>query len=515
MTKSLPHGWTLCRVEDIFATFGGGTPSRSNPSFWNGTIPWFSSGDIKSHVANEATETITERGLTESSARLCRPGSVLVVVRSGILKHTLPVAILVRRAAINQDIKCFDSGDDVLNRWLVLAWRAAERALLSENREGTTVQSVKSQTLQNFALAIPPINEQRRILVKLEKLLDRVDLCQRRLAKIPVLLKRFRQTVVAAACSGRLTEDWREKNSALAAENAFSPDGSSEVPVSWTWKLLSEVAQVRGGVTKGRKLGGKKSIFLPYLRVANVQDGFLDLSEIKHIEVLPEDEGKYRLESGDILFTEGGDRDKLGRGTVWRGEIPKCIHQNHIFRARLLSKDVSPDYISIASKSDFSRRYFFENASQTVNLASINLTTLSALPLPLPPFPEQQEILRRIDELFALADQIEARYAKAKQYVDSLKQSILAEAFRGELVPQDPSDEPATVLLERIREARITRATSRSQQKRRKRLTSSDGPLHALGHSKAKRGSQEVSPAVRRNEATGTNRSARRGCLKY
>jgi hypothetical protein len=102
-------------------------------------IPWLSSGDIKSDIVGEATETITEAGLAESCARLCRPGSVLVVVRSGILKHTLPVAITSRRAAINQDIKCFDSGNNDLNRWLVIVLRASERVLLAENREGTTV----------------------------------------------------------------------------------------------------------------------------------------------------------------------------------------------------------------------------------------------------------------------------------------------------------------------------------------------------------------------------------------
>jgi type I restriction enzyme, S subunit len=155
MTNPLPHGWTLTRVAEIFSAHGGGTPSRSNSSLWNGSIPWLSSGDIKTDNVGEATETITERGLAESSARLCRPGSVLVVVRSGILKHTLPVAIISRRAAINQDIKCFDSENDDLNRWLAIVWRASERALLSENREGTTVQSVKFETLQNFELAIP------------------------------------------------------------------------------------------------------------------------------------------------------------------------------------------------------------------------------------------------------------------------------------------------------------------------------------------------------------------------
>jgi type I restriction enzyme, S subunit len=199
-------------VAEIFSAHGGGTPNRSNPSFWNGPIPWLSSGDIKSEIVDAASETITEAGLAKSSARLCRPGSILVVVRSGILKHTLPLAILARRAAINQDIKCFDSGNDDLNRWLAIVLRASERGLLAENREGTTVQSVKFETLQNFNLAIPPLAELRRIVAKLEKLLDKVDSCQKRLAKIPILLKRFRQAVLAAACSGGLTADWRELN---------------------------------------------------------------------------------------------------------------------------------------------------------------------------------------------------------------------------------------------------------------------------------------------------------------
>jgi type I restriction enzyme S subunit len=211
MTNPLPHGWTLTRVAEIFSAHGGGTPSRSNSSLWNGSIPWLSSGDIKSDIVGEATETITEAGLADSSARLCRPGSVLVVVRSGILKHTLPVATTSRRAAINQDIKCFDSGNNDLNRWLAIVLRASERVLLAENREGTTVQSVKFETLQSFSLAIPPLNEQHRVVAKLEKLLDKEDSCQKRLAKIPILLKRFRQAVLAAACSGQLTADWREQ----------------------------------------------------------------------------------------------------------------------------------------------------------------------------------------------------------------------------------------------------------------------------------------------------------------
>ena len=137
-----------------------------------------------------------------------------------------------------------------------------------------------------LGLPLAPLNEQHRIVAKLEKLLGKVDACQQRLAKIPIILKRFRQSVLAAACSGRLTADWREKNPHAAVRAADLPEGAPETPESWRWNRLSEVAHVRGGVTKGRKLADKKTIVLPYLRVANVQDGYLDLSEIKQIEVL-------------------------------------------------------------------------------------------------------------------------------------------------------------------------------------------------------------------------------------
>jgi type I restriction enzyme S subunit len=121
--------------------------------------------------------------------------------------------------------------------------------------------------------------------------------------------------------------------------------------------------------------------------------------------------------------------------------------------------------VSLYSKSAFSRSYFFENASQTVNLASINLTTLAALPLSLPPLPEQQEIVRRVEALFKKADEIEERYKKAKAFVDKLTQSILAKAFRGELVPQDPNDEPASVLLERIKQEHSKREADVKKRK--------------------------------------------------
>ena len=359
---------------------------------------------------------------------------------------------------------------------------------------GSAISNYGPSHLKQMRILVPPTNEQRRIVAKLEKLLAKVDTCKERLDKIPGILKRFRQSVLSAACSGRLTADWRENNPDVEsaeellkriqeerkqwyenecekakAKGRRKPTSFREnietielsqlplLPSTWCWERLVNTSNIIGGVTKGRHLGNRPTTMLPYLRVANVQDGFLDLTEIKEIEALPEDLEKYHLQDGDMLFTEGGDRDKLGRGTVWRNNIKNCIHQNHIYRARLYYASVSSDYISLATKSDYARAYFFENANQTVNLASINLTSLGNVPLAIPPLAEQQEIVNRVQTLFKTADRIEQRYQKARTYIDQLTQSILAKAFRGELVPQDPNDEPASVLLERIRAERENR----------------------------------------------------------
>jgi len=381
---------------------------------------------------------------------------------------------------------------------------------LYNKTHGTGMVHVTKPIFESHQIPLAPYQEQQRIVAKLEKLMSKVDQCKARLEKIPSILKRFRQSVLASACSGELTKNWRKNNSNVesaesllnrvveerngkyekacitakikgkkkprsftVSDEPLDKTTLAEIPEDWAWESLVNLANIRGGVTKGRKFKDRKTVRLKYLRVANVQDGFFDLSQIKEIKALPEDLEKYRLKDGDILFTEGGDRDKLGRGTVWKNNIEDCIHQNHIFRARLYSSRLVPEYISIATKSSKARDYFFEHASQTVNLASINMTTLGKVPIALPPQNEQKEIVHRVQSLFITAAQIEARYNKAKEYVDKLTQSILAKAFRGELVPQDSNAEPASKLLERIREEREKRRAEGKPKRRLKKRTRS------------------------------------------
>ena len=299
---------------------------------------------------------------------------------------------------------------------------------------GMNMPRLGTETGRAAPFVLAPRNEQTRIANQLDTLLTRVQACNDRFDAIPALLKRFRQTVLDAATFGALTESWRESNG-----------GDYE----WKEVQLRDIADVQGGVTKDSKKQSVLDEEVPYLRVANVQRGYIDLTEVKTIRVPSAKLQGLLLADGDVLFNEGGDLDKLGRGWVWEGQIARCSFQNHVFRARLFDKRNQPKFLSWWGNSR-GLEYFLRSGKQTTNLASINKTMLAALPIRLPSAPEQAEIVRRVETLFALADRIEARCIAARIQAQRLTPLVLAKAFRGELVPHDSNDEPASALLSRI-----------------------------------------------------------------
>jgi type I restriction enzyme, S subunit len=187
-----------------------------------------------------------------------------------------------------------------------------------------------------------------------------------------------------------------------------------DIPSDWERISLHKIAHIQTGIAKGSK-DVKDPVYLPYLRVANVQDGYLDLSEIKEIEIDRRDIERYLLQDQDILLTEGGDFDKLGRGTIWRNQISPCVHQNHVFAVRLDQSVILPYFFAQQTASPYGKQYFLSIAKQTTNLASINKGQLSEFPVLLPPLPEQRkiaEILTTWDEAIALTERL----------IDALKQ---------------------------------------------------------------------------------------------
>jgi len=261
--------------------------------------------------------------------------------------------------------------------------------------------------LPGIKIPLPPLPEQRRLVARIDALSDTIANAHRQTEEVMRQMDALGQSVSHAVFESAHAKNWKT------------------VP-------LGEVSEIRSGVTLGRRLQGA-TISVPYLRVANVQDGYLDLSEIKEVSVLAEEVEKWKLEPGDLLLTEGGDWDKLGRGTVWQDEIAGCIHQNHIFRVRTNRNQFYPDFLAAAVSSPYGKAYFQGASKQTTNLASINQRQLKAFPLPMPSLAEQRrvvEYVRGVSHKIETAKNIQKSTAAE---LDALLPSILDKAFRGEL----------------------------------------------------------------------------------
>ena len=358
------------------------------------------------------------------------------------------------------------------------------------------------QYIEKSKIPLPPLPEQRAIVSKIEQLFSDLDNGIENFKKAQEQLKHYRQSVLKNACEGKLVpteaelacaegRDYEPANVLLARilkerrekwngrgkykePAAPNTNGLSLLPEGWCWVRLDSLAALKGGITKdqNRKVADARKI--PYLRVANVQRGYLDLSEIKKIEAKESVISELLLKPGDILFNEGGDRDKLGRGCIWNGELEECIYQNHIFRARIYSSDSSNKIISWFGNT-FGQRYFMKEGKQTTNLASINLTKLSAFPVPLSPLTEQCRIVSEVERRLSLCDKMEATIAESLKKAESLRQSILKKAFEGKLLNEKeleearnaPDWEPAEKLVERIRQEKQIKENNNKPTRRK------------------------------------------------
>jgi len=197
------------------------------------------------------------------------------------------------------------------------------------------------------------------------------------------------------------------------------------IPKEWAVRNLGSMARIVSGVTLGSKESGSGGLEVPYLRVANVQDGYLDLTEIKTVRVSRKELEQLRLHVGDVLMNEGGDFDKLGRGAVWSGEIENCVHQNHVFRVRTDSSSLLPYFLAFYSESSFGKKYFLISSKQSTNLASINSTQLNAYPIALPSREEQQSIIERISAANCRIEQMKTEAGKLRNQKSGLMHDLL------------------------------------------------------------------------------------------
>lgn len=332
---------------------------------------------------------------------------------------------------------------------------------IKETSTGTGLQHINRNFFNDYLIYLPPLNEQKRIVEKLDAILPKVKSAKARLEKIPAILKKFRQSVLAAACSGRLTEDWRENHS---FKNSYTGELANEEPYEllddWLWVELKNISNGFQYGTSSKSVDEGK---VPVLRMGNLQNGKIDWSDLKFTNDDSEIE-KYSLSYGDVLFNRTNSPDLVGKTAIFK-EKRAAIFAGYLIRIKYKPEYINSDYLNYCLNTERAKEWCKQVKTDGVSQSNINAQVLSTFLIPLPPLEEQQEIVRRVEKLFALVDSLEAKYRKAMERVEKLEQAILAKAFRGELVEPDPNDEPAEELLKRILEEKAKLESGKKSRK--------------------------------------------------
>ena len=396
---------------------------------------------------------ITEDEFAEEDRRTqVSSGDVLLTIvgaigRTAVVPVAAPPFTLQRSVAVLK----FRQGDSRFFSYAIEA--PATQSYLQDNAKGTAQKGIYLKALAGVEVPVAPLAEQKRIADKLDTVLTRVDAVSARLARVAPLLKRFRQSVLAAATSGRLTEDWR---------TGRSPD--------WDQALFADVVveSSTGLVRSATEQFPLQEGLAPYLKMNSVGEMWgYECTDLPGVNCSVEEFKRYELRQGDWLFNTRNSVELVGKSCVWNGPAG-VVFNNNLLRVRFQA-DINPMWVEIFFRSPKGRDLLAAVKSATTSVAAIYQRSLMGLPMLRPPADEQTEIVRRVEVLFAFADRLEARLKAAQTATERLTPALLAKAFRGELVPQDPNDEPASELLRRLQAASDHRAPARAAGRGRKR----------------------------------------------
>lgn len=445
--SGLPVNWAVVPLSEIALWSSGGTPSRSNPSYYGGTIPWIKTGDLGERYLKKVEEYITEDALKNSSAKLFPANAVAMAMYGATIGKT---SILTFEAATNQACAVAVPNGATTAEFLYYLLLNEKEKFISKGKGGAQ-PNISQSIIKEHLVVLPPLNEQKRIADKLDSILAKVDGTQARLDKIPAILKRFRQSVLAAATSGELTREWRGNDVIVSTEIA-----GLFVPVEWQFCTVEDIGVVKGGkrLPKGDELTENNTGF-PYIRAGQLKNGTVvqgDSARNRQMFLAPETQAqikRYTVNEGDVYLTI------VGASIGDAGIIPHALHQANLTEnaAKItnFNEKISAQYLSIWLRSERLQE-LIQLEIKSGAQGKLALKRINTLPVPLPPIAEQHEIVSIVEMLLSRAETLDRSYQLVKSRVDRLAQSILAKAFRGELVDQNPSDEPADMLLERIKQ---------------------------------------------------------------
>ncbi|MGL6012048.1 MAG: restriction endonuclease subunit S, partial [Shewanella oncorhynchi] len=443
--SGVPKGWAGVPMSDVASWGSGGTPSRSNSEYYGGVIPWIKTGELGGRYVSDTEEKITELGLKNSSAKLFEKGSVAIAMYGATIGKT---SILAIDATTNQACGVGKPVEGITTSEYLYHYLSSQKEAFIEAGKGGAQPNISQTVIKDWPIPLAPLSEQKRIVDKLDATLARVDACRERLARVTPLLKRFRQSVLAAATSGQLTADWREQQNinatackAVYASHAAAEQVSSLCPTGPTTITADLSSGIGGGNLQTDKFQLLKTIqrdwtsypvvhlsqvadsrlgkmldkaknsgqLTPYLGNINVRWFAFNTADLQEIKIEERDVNELSLRKNDVLICEGGEP---GRCAIWEHEGSNIIFQKALHRVRPLPEKLLSTWLVYSIKYAAESRRLDEYFTGTT-IKHFTGRSLAKFELPLPPLPEQTEIVRRVETLFAFADRMEARLTSA------------------------------------------------------------------------------------------------------
>lgn len=488
--SDLPDSWVWVNIENIARTTSGGTPSRKIPEYYEGDIPWVKSGELEDTVIQVAEESITQDALANSSAKIFPAGTPVVAMYGATVGRT---GLLGIDAATNQAVCAIFPYVDGFSSRYIMYWLFSQRDNLIAMSMGGAQPNINQGIIRAYPFPLAPLNEQRRIVDEIEAQFTRLDAGIAALKRLEANLKRYKASVLKAACEGDLVpqdpsdepasellarilrerrEQWEaDKLAEYKAKGKKPPknwqdkykepvepdtDDLPDLPEGWVWTSFDQLLEeLKNGYFGGAPNTEPPGIMI--LRIGAVRPLSVDLSDRGYFDEYDEKMSNYFLRENDLLFTRyNGNIEYVGACGMVRGlDERDILYPDKLIRATLVDSDTSiPTYLEMYFATHLPRTLIEKMVVSSAGQNGISGTKLKSLPVALPPTDEQHEIVTEAERLLSIADELEKATRESMKRAERLRQSILKEAFAGRLVPQDLSDEPASELLARIRAER-------------------------------------------------------------